>query len=457
VTLREAAVRVLANNWRARHTVPSASLYPHQWSWDSAFTAIGLADCAQHRAQLELQSLLNAQWADGRLPHIVFDPETPPDSYFPGPRFWRSEESPEAPGGLTSGLIQPPVHARAAWEIYRRAPDRGQAAAFLHRAYASLAAWHDYLYGARDLGGHGLAAIVHPWESGMDNSPAWDEPLGAHEWEAVVGTVRRDVGKVPDGQRPHDADYAAYIAVATHYRDRGYRDGRLADHLFAVEDPLVNAVLAWSEEALGRIAGVVGADAGRHYERAEATSRALVARLYDRQAGMFFARDLLHTGDLVRVWTVSGLTALVAPRLPRDVTGRVCGQVSGTRFGPLLRGDWLLPSHDRTDPAYESRRYWRGPAWTSTTWLVCRGLRRYGQVGLAAALSDGLLRTVARSGFREYYDPETGDGCGTTHFSWTAALVLDLLREPGQREPVMSYDETAVPPLTSARADTVHA
>lgn len=76
------AEAVLQANWRGRHTVTSAALYPHQWSWDSAFVAIGLAPTAQHRAQLELATLLGAQWPDGRIPHIVFDPDTPVDAYF---------------------------------------------------------------------------------------------------------------------------------------------------------------------------------------------------------------------------------------------------------------------------------------------------------------------------------------------------------------------------------------
>src|SRR5699024_9402643 len=83
--LRRAATAVLLRNWTGRSTLPSRSLYPHQWSWDSAFIALGLRHVSARRAQQELESMLGAQWADGRLPHIVFDPATPADAYFPGP------------------------------------------------------------------------------------------------------------------------------------------------------------------------------------------------------------------------------------------------------------------------------------------------------------------------------------------------------------------------------------
>lgn len=63
--------------------------------------------------------------------------------------------------------------------------------------------------------------------------------------------------------------------------------------------------------------------------------------------------------------------------------------------------------------------YWRGPTWVNTNWL------------LTDALGDDLVaRTLelsAREGFREYYDPHTGDGLGATGFTWSAALVLDWL------------------------------
>ncbi|MGX5187692.1 MGH1-like glycoside hydrolase domain-containing protein, partial [Streptomyces avermitilis] len=181
LTLRRGAARVLINNWTGTSTVPSRTLYPHQWSWDSAFIAIGLRHLSVRRAQRELESLLAAQWADGRIPHIVFNPALPFGAYFPSPDFWQSSRvgrnagAPEA--AETSGIVQPPVHALAAWLVHQADPAESRRREFLARLYPQLAAWHRYLLTRRDLAGAGLAAVVHPWEPGMDNSPCWDKPL----------------------------------------------------------------------------------------------------------------------------------------------------------------------------------------------------------------------------------------------------------------------------------------
>ena len=83
--------------------------------------------------------------------------------------FWRSASHPTAPTRPTSGIVQPPVHARAALTTYQADP--GEASqAFLSEMYGKLRDWHAFLR-ARDVGGQGLAAIVYPWESGLDNTP----------------------------------------------------------------------------------------------------------------------------------------------------------------------------------------------------------------------------------------------------------------------------------------------
>src|SRR3954453_12919682 len=115
------AIAVLEENWLGHATVPSPSLYPHQWSWDSACIAMGYARWNQGRAQRELRSLFAGQWANGLLPHIVFSASA---RYFPGPEFWQTGRSPDAPvAALTSGIVQPPVHATAALAIVRHAAD----------------------------------------------------------------------------------------------------------------------------------------------------------------------------------------------------------------------------------------------------------------------------------------------------------------------------------------------
>src|SRR5689334_11256517 len=111
--LWNAALKVLRANDLGGWTKPAPRLYPHQWSWDSAFIAIGLAHVNPERAVREMEALFDAQWNDGRVPHIVFNPRA--HDYFPGADWWASAStSPVAPREpATSGLIQPPVHAIA--------------------------------------------------------------------------------------------------------------------------------------------------------------------------------------------------------------------------------------------------------------------------------------------------------------------------------------------------------
>src|SRR3712207_1487044 len=122
--LAAAAADVLHDNDRGAMTVAAPRLYPHQWSWDAAFVAIGLAHLSVPRACVELDSLLAAQWRTGMIPHIVFS-DAP--EYFPGPAWWRCAElnaaAPRHPP--TSGICQPALHAIAVGRILEIARRRG--------------------------------------------------------------------------------------------------------------------------------------------------------------------------------------------------------------------------------------------------------------------------------------------------------------------------------------------
>ncbi|MEU1542474.1 hypothetical protein ABZ461_31075 [Actinacidiphila glaucinigra] len=433
--LRRAAARVLLSNWTGAATVPSRTLYPHQWSWDSAFIAIGLARLAPRRAQRELETLLGAQWRDGRVPHIVFNPSVPLDAYFPSPDFWRSSGAGAASGAPadieTSGIVQPPVHALAAWQVHLADPAESRRRGFLRRMYPRLAAWHRYLAASRDLGGGGLAAVVHPWEPGLDNSPVWDAALARVEPAPPESFRRADLDHSEAADRPTDLDYGRYVRLAADYRDHGYDDAR-TPHAFALEDPCFNALFIASEHALAEIAATTGADPAPHRRKAAEATAALVERLWDPAAGVFLARDLT-TGEAVGGHSVAGLVPLIVPGLPEAVARSLIATAQGERFG--LGRVHLVPSYDLTAPEYDGNRYWRGPSWFNTAWLVHRGLRQHGADRAAGALREQALDDARRTGFAEYVEPHSGQGRGIRRFSWTAALALDLLHRTPQGEP----------------------
>jgi glycogen debranching enzyme len=405
-----AAEAVLAANWRGGSTVPSGRQYPHQWGWDAAYIAIGWSWLDPARAATELESLLAGQWEDGRVPHIVFHPGVPEDAYFPGPAFW---------GRPTSGLTQPPLHARAALEVAQR----GGGDDFLRRLFGRLAAQHRYLAERRDAGGAGLAAIVHPWESGLDDSPAWDAPLAAVELPAggVEPYERRDRQHVDPSERPSDAAYDRFVHLAGTYRDRGYTDD--GDSAFLVEDPLFNAIWLWSAHALVEIAERIGEDPGPFREAAAGIHSALLSRLWDGER--FRPRDLC-ADRLVEPRTILGFGPLLDPDLPGEVRDAVVAELESPHF---RSGAGIgVASYDLLGTEFERRRYWRGPVWANLNWLLARGLRGHGLDARAEELERMTVGLVERSGMREYFDPVIGDGLGAGEFSWTAAVVTDILR-----------------------------
>jgi len=212
------------------YTKPAPALYPHQWNWDSGLNAIGRSRYDTTQAVLEIETLFNAQWQNGMVPQIVFNPDTL-GHYFPEPDFWQAERSAHAPPGkVTSGITMPSVHALAVEKIYHNARRQHRALSFLERIYPKLIALHAYLYRERDPNDEGLVYIRHPWESGVDNSPTWDEPLRriVVDRNSLPTHQRRDLEHVTDPKmRPTDADYDRYVHLVDLFRRSDYDETRI--------------------------------------------------------------------------------------------------------------------------------------------------------------------------------------------------------------------------------------
>ncbi len=418
-------------------TKPAPRLYPHQWSWDSAFIAIGLAHLDPSRALGELEHLFKAQWTDGRVPHIVFDPNVP--EYWPGPDLWGSREVSAAPTAVaTSGLIQPPMHAIAVWRILAIArAERVPEAALrdlLARScalYPKLLAWHRYLVERRDPERSGLITVYHPWE-GTDNTPRWDAALAMIDVGELPPYPRTDVSLVDASERPTKAEYDRYLWLVGLLRAANYDDELVRRmHPFLIKDVQCSAIFVAANDALAEIAELAGAPADERAAIAEWSKRSAdgVRACWDHDLELALDFDL-RAHRPIRCVTSAGLCPLLVPSLTRTEARRFLDRIFGPDFAGAkgLAFPVVLSTGARSSE-FRPRAYWRGPAWPVINWLLWCGLRAHGLESEATSLREANLALLARPGshFAEYFDPFTAEPLGSPDQSWTAAVTLDWL------------------------------
>ncbi|MGH3761860.1 glucosylglycerate hydrolase [Actinophytocola sp.] len=432
VQLAASAAWTLGGNDNGTMITAAPRLYPHMWSWDTAFISMGLAHLNVDRAVRELETLLAAQWRNGMLPHIVFSEG---GGYFPGPQRWGAAElNPDAPDSpRTSGICQPPVHALALRRIVDIGRSRESVARLVREGWPRLYRWHEWLVAHRDPRGTGMLAIVHGWESGMDNSPRWDVPYAAvTPGLDLPPYVRLDRGLVNrgDAERPSDREYDRYLWLIEEMRRVRYdADQVVRTSSFLVGDVFVTALFALASEVLaelGEESGQPGWQVGQLRGWAR-RSRAAVAAAYDPGAGLARDRDL-RTGEWLTTRTIAGFAPLLCGGLAAADEDRMLA----TMFGP----DWaghpdlfaaIPPSVSPSDPGFRPREYWRGPVWPVIAWLLGWAFERHGWAEHATRLRAECLRLVEDGTFAEYYHPLTGEPLGSKQQSWTATVVLDWL------------------------------
>jgi neutral trehalase len=153
--------------------------------------------------------------------------------------------------------------------------------------------------------------------------------------------------------------------------------------------------------------------------------------LWDDTDALYYDYDVRNT-CLIRENTIASFMPLYAG-LADDHRARQL--VEKHLLNPLhytpdsITARFRVSTTSRTNRYFDALRYWRGPIWLNTNWLVIRGLERYGYSDLARHIRADTYALVERAGFCEYFDPRTGTGYGTDAFSWSAALTIDLLED----------------------------
>jgi hypothetical protein len=325
------------------------------------------------RSRAELETLLAAARPDGFIGHTIFweHPVTGPRALFYNV-IHRDD--------FMTATIQPPALALA-WRMAVGDP----------ALEPRIAAHHAALAAERDLEGDGLLWILQPDESGLDASPQFD-PIWGDEAQGLPG----------------------FVELVRKNREREFRiEAVRADGDPVVCEVMTNVVYGLSRLALGL----------------PSITPALIARCYDEPTGLFLPAVTPSIKQRFPL-TVATLTPLALPDLPDEIGHRLAEYLfDERRFWTAVPAPSVAldePSFSLAEHFDGLRRYWRGPTWVNSAWLLWRGIVRLGYEKQAAKLAGAITDAVSREGLREFYDPGTGRGMGAEEFAWSA-LALELL------------------------------
>jgi len=425
---------VLRTNDFGKYTVPSREIYPHQWLWDSSFIAIGLVTIDIDRAKQEIESIFEGQWDDGMLPHMIFRTE---EAHKGDREFWASWRNPKSPSIPTSGITQPPIIAEAIIRVGKKLP-KSERLTWYKSILPKLIKYHQWIYDTRDPKHTGLAIIIHPWESGQDNSPPlikalkenhvpiWLRTLNKLMFIRLVDTFRADTKNVPENQRATSADIIILYNLKKRIKKNSYNIKKiLSKKSFAVEDLTFNCILNRANSHVLEMAKFINLKVDKDLKESfEKTTKALDL-LWDPYHSQYFSRDYF-SGILIKEPSIASLMPLYAGNIEKS---RIEVMVASLEDNKLYASIFPIPSVPLNSPWFRETEYWQGPTWINTNWFVIDGLRRAKYHDHCEALKETTLEMVENGGIFEYYNPNNGHGEGIEHFSWTAALCLDMIKK----------------------------
>ncbi len=330
--------------------MPSKLSYVGLWLWDSAMHTLAYRHIDPDLARNQIRAMLAYQLDDGMLPDAIYDEGVIATIDHP----------------VTAEVTKPPILAWAALKLHEMDPDP----AFLEEIYVPLVRWNAWWFAMNDDDVDGLAQYNHPYSSGLDDNPLWDQGM-------------------------------------------------------PVESPDLNTYLCVQMGSLATIAEILGIDfeARMWRKRASAIVGRMINDMWDAESGLFRA---LHEEQPVPVVTPFNLYPLWTGQLPDEIRERLLSHLTNPQE---FWGEYSLPSVAYNDPNFDPQTMWRGPVWVNINYFFIEALRQVGQMDLAKQLREKTLSLImSQDSIFEYYNALTGVPPETAAdvFGWTAAVFIDL-------------------------------
>ena len=361
--VRAEALRLLNDHWDPTrgHTYPNKRTYPHQWLWDSCFASIAWAAVGNApRGMQELSNALSAQFADGFLPHMRY----------------AKENTARGPRTDVSSFTQPPVHAHALRVL---AETGGLATADpLARVGRAL----DWLWTKRRY--EGLIYVVHPWETGADDSPRWDS------WQA---------------------DFLGKNRIPLRWRRRPW--SRYDRHLVKRAQYDADGEAHWSAEfvcapaAFNAIAAHAASEYAAMSGDADWETRALDLaaemdeRMWSPDLGLWSDVPVVGGGASASLPTLDGVLPALVTADP-DKAHRALDQLlDPARFA----APYGLAYVAQDSPAFAADSYWRGTAWMQMNYLARLAALRWDRPEIVESIRESSRAAATKARFAEHWNP----------------------------------------------------
>jgi len=406
--------------------------------WDDVFASMQLALDQRALAYSQLTTLLKGKLSEGFVPNM-----------------WM-------PNWISFDRSGPPLGALALRLLHTRYNDDW----LVELLFEDVAAWLDWFWRKRRLQPLGLIALgsdpgamgskynkpslkMAKLESGMDNSPMYDEASFDNTSTLLMRLYDVGMSSLVVAELRHlsalaEASLAHHDAFPDEHARRARQEqGRQLESRARELGQLIQAHL-WNEE--------LGAFTNRHQdEGGRLSTRVSPTSFYPLLAGL--ATDA-QAERMVTEW-------LLSPR-------RFCIHVEGvSRAERSTQCHWGLPSITFEDAAFKEQDYWRGLVWSPTSLLVYAGLLQYdhvpvvrrGRKALVAQMRSMVLDMWRRHGHVcENYSPSARalNCTGDRFHQWGAlASYLSLLEAGYVRLPQLSQmiPRGVAQPAASASAD----
>ncbi|RLE45252.1 hypothetical protein DRJ22_04825 [Candidatus Woesearchaeota archaeon] len=378
---------------------PAPGKYPHQWLWDSCFHAIVMKHFNVELAEKEMITLLSMVQEDGFLPCTIFW-----DANF----FVRFFNNFLYSSKYFNRITQPPVVGISLEKIYSKTKNKQ----FLERTLPLAKKYYLWLMKKRDIDNDGLVSVIHPFETGADECIVFDKIYGLKNPTTLT----------------------IYYYLLKNLRQCKRLDWDLEkiskEEVFNVESVGFNCIYAQGLRSLSRLFSEVDNDKDARFfnKKANATEKVIFEKCYDNVNDIFL--DLAFRDKLkVPVVSFFSLMPLILDNIDPVIADFV---VKEHLLNPKeFWSPYPIPSVSMSDPSFSSSGttlLWRGPTWINVNWFIFNGLKKHGYHDVAKEILKKTIELVAKSGFREFYNPFTGEGMRTKDYGWST-LIVDMIKD----------------------------